>query len=1077
MVRQSFRWNPLIVGVLGLSMLATVGVSSTHAQVTLLFGSPTPRSWFDYGSWVTFGVFTPSFPPTEDDTGIINQFGGFVAKCELSAGSSPATAWELIIGSSGRGELNHVSGALEVGDRLTLGLSSGLGEYGILDGSLLADSIVLGQSNAYGDSGAGIFDMSGGSTVTSRRIIVGNGASSFYGNTFRQSGSAMNTVTGDLELGLLGPGTYENQGGWNKVHDLYVSAGAHAGVDGTVSAAVASSTYLITHSGSAPSGVLEVEHQAHIGGGVPLPGMFGTLNNDSGTISGLDPAAEAIVHTETGRMIGDGTYDIRVTFTDDDGLNLSFGKGTLTRSAVLAITPALTPGNTGAGEINATLAGRMLPGTARNIHWGGAPGPTDVQYSTAMADRPTIALRYAAGSVVGIAGVAAANIESRIRMLQFGQDMVATNGSVTTGAGPKGGEIRNITDPAGPITGIVRSGLSQNVGGDFDAALLGTAVLPKHQNPQIQVLHARASPLTGDGVLIGQIEPGLPYLAHGCFDDWSQPDPAVRRAFILGAPPAAGASTGHSTFVASLMVGYDPLGVQVDGQSQFEPAANRYNGGFGFVGVAPRARLYSIDSRSAAFDVAFATLAGVTEGAGGTLNRMKIINMSAGSASGAATGHDFEERVVDYHVETSGIVFVKSAGNDGQAAGGGVAYGSLTVPGGSYNGITVGNAEFDLSTGSSAYPQNFDAAHASVEPSSSRGPTNEAGTGRSKPDLVAQGTGGLGAFTMEEFDTRSATAAAWTTINDAAYPEDGNRGLYSTRSRNGPVARRATAVADPAPNTYTIPADSPNTGTSFAAPTVAGVAALMVERARKPDLFDVERRAEDPRVIKSVLMTTADKPGGWEKGQAGVAADNTTMVPLSYDWGAGLLDPVQAVDLLGNGRHPIGVHATSEGWDLDTIRPIDASPVTGLSGDVYFLDGVVGARPLIATLNWYRHVHAAGESFTEDPLVNLNLFLYSWDGSVPTLIESSNSIVDNLEHIYVDHLPSDGNYLLRVVGSDYAGRDSESYALSWDYTPKAVPEPGTLLLLFAGMAAGLGLWSRRKWTAVFIVGSACHGRQ
>jgi hypothetical protein len=300
---------------------------------------------------------------------------------------------------------------------------------------------------------------------------------------------------------------------------------------------------------------------------------------------------------------------------------------------------------------------------------------------------------------------------------------------------------------------------------------------------------------------------------------------------------------------------------------------------------------------------------------------------------------------------------------------------------------------------------------------------------------------------MEELN-----AAATSTQIDAAFPEEGNRGLYSTEAR----FYDALAAAPPAG----VPASVAQSGTSFAAPLVAGVAALMVEQARR----DFSPQAEDPRVIKSVLMTTADKPATWEPGRAGVAADDVSTIPLSYDWGAGLLDAVGAVALIDTPRQPLGLHVVTDGWNLDDIAPGHSSPLTGGAGHWYYFEDLLAMTPLTATLNWYRHVNVSpdGMTFTPTALVDLNLFLYTWDGITAALVAASNSSVDNLEHLYVASLPASSDYLLRVVGSDFAGREAERYGLSWEiFDPLPIPEPGTWLLLSVGMV-GLAGWTRAR---------------
>jgi hypothetical protein len=215
-------------------------------------------------------------------------------------------------------------------------------------------------------------------------------------------------------------------------------------------------------------------------------------------------------------------------------------------------------------------------------------------------------------------------------------------------------------------------------------------------------------------------------------------------------------------------------------------------------------------------------------------------------------------------------------------------------------------------------------------------------------------------------------------------------------------------------------------------------------------------------------MTSADKRADWNRGNPASAADDAnTAIPLSYDWGAGLLDPQGAVNVLKAGRSPLGVDANRDGWNLDTISPADSDPLSHLSGDVYFLDELAGLGEFTATLNWYRHVDTAsggGGGLVERPLANLNMFLYSWDGSSATVIAESNSTVDSVEHLWLD-IPFRGDYLLRVVGgSGFTG--SETYAISWDgdFHERPVPEPSTWALAICGIVAcgAVRRTSRRK---------------
>ena len=95
----------------------------------------------------------------------------------------------------------------------------------------------------------------------------------------------------------------------------------------------------------------------------------------------------------------------------------------------------------------------------------------------------------------------------------------------------------------------------------FGLAVGGNAVKPVHQDSNIELAHNLFS-LTGDGVKMGQLEPGQPYAVHGAFDRWESFDPAQLRLTYVGGGPAAGAADEHATRVASIMVGYDSLALR-----------------------------------------------------------------------------------------------------------------------------------------------------------------------------------------------------------------------------------------------------------------------------------------------------------------------------------------------------------------------------------------------------------------------------------------------------------------------------------------------------------------------------------
>jgi hypothetical protein len=766
--------------------------------------------------------------------------------------------------------------------------------------------------------------------------------------------------------------------------------------------------------------------------------------------------ASLIVNGSQARLYGAGTYDIRVFYDSDRNfgtfnnqpVSVVFPRNTLQVGAAHDIRAGLAPWNVGWGpppwflhQVD-RLRRQSLPNTAFNISWSaGAPGfAADVTYDTNVGT-PQVWVPFNPADVTGSRVVPARNVLPRVSLLQFGPTL--RTGNAQSPAGDYYALVRNITSRVDAPLGLV-FGKSENVQGDFDVAVMGKAVMPRHQIPAIRTLHERYG-LMGRGVRFGQIELSTPYLEHGAFDDWSRPEGL--RASVLG----QAWMDAHPTRVASIMIGYDPLGIQVNGLSRFEWSSVGINEGFGYTGVAPMGTLVSTraeinpQSKRLLYGEAMERLVGMRQDA-----RPVVVNISVGE-SGGSDGTSIDALMIDHYVTSSGIILTQAAGNEGWNPSKGVVYGSLSDPAGAYNIIAVGNAQFD----NPWYPTRFTIAAASVEPSSSRGPTNDE-RGRSAPHLVAMGTGNYTAYLMER-KRQGQNGRPFSEI-DPAFPVEGNRRLYSTQKRNHDP-RGAGVVPSPV---------EPVAGTSFAAPTVAGVAGLMWERAERFGDEQVRQKARDPRTIKSILMTTAEKPATWTRGQPGVTGANDTKVPLSYDWGAGLLSPVNAMDLLDRGFKPSGLaHThTGKGWGFDRVDEGMTSRIAGENrqGIFYVLQTPQNGTPFTATLNWYRHVTGpgGGSPFTATPPANLDLELYEWDrANTFTRIAISDAVHDNLEHIYLKAAPRLAEgwvWVLRVLSTGVARGTPETFAVSWAYM--AVPSPAALALLAA--AGVLSLARRRR---------------
>ncbi|MBI1190194.1 MAG: hypothetical protein GC200_05865 [Tepidisphaera sp.] len=904
-------------------------------------------------------------------------------------------------------------------------------------GSMTVSTIteVGGRSN----SAQGYYEISGSGSLTTKSLYIGRDAT---GSGMNYSSSQASTIQEDAYVGGRQRGFFTQNNGLVRVQrDL--SLGNFAGGrgewwvrNGTTS--IGRDAYIGW--ANKASGQLRIEKRAEVSLAKTMyVGQFGVTNDlqgeviNNGLIFASDANARIVVQGSKARMTGTGMYNVKVRYESDkifgnanQSVAVEFASGVLKRSNRFSPSAGLTT-RTGNAAARTAVTGASLPGTSVNINWGDADSPLSTNYNNVVAtkaDYTTIQSSFKPADVQGITGISAANLKGRVRLMQIGQRRW---NAADTELSNTSGQIVNLTTSVDAATGVV-IGKTADVYGSSDTTIIGKAVQPKAQDPTIESLHTTGDKLTGAGVLIGQLEPGLPDFDFGCFEDFTKA--SGLRASRNGA--AAGTSA-HATRVASIMTGYDPFGLQVDQQGRLVTAANGYGPDaapqMGFVGVAPGAALRSRSSSTGSGSAA--DVDGICSATDAGAGDMKIVNMSAGylQSRGAANprGTTVFERAIDRNVEAKHIVWVQAAGNDALNVAGG-PNGTLAIPAGAYNSIAVGNVVFDDPSGgvNIVHPTHFGANHAAIRLTSSQGPTAD---GRGRIDLVAQGVSNLDAFGYEGAGGL-----------DQTYGSSASRGLYSTQKRLSDTS-----------------APRGESGTSFAAPTVAGVAALMVDEARNHMHLPP---AEDPRVIKSVLQTSADKPADWTKGRGAADAGNT-HIPLSYTYGAGVLDPVGAVNLLKAGLPDNTQAITGDGWYWTNLMNEDTTGQRGkldngaigvLTGDAYILKSVMPDTPLTMTLNWYSHVDATN---TRSALDNIFLQLYEKDNTgiwQPLGDLRSDSTLDNLQHVWTFANAFDGGDILARVWSPNmipAAIGLEAYALSWQFTSN-VPTPGAIALLGLG---------------------------
>ena len=210
---------------------------------------------------------------------------------------------------------------------------------------------------------------------------------------------------------------------------------------------------------------------------------------------------------------------------------------------------------------------------------------------------------------------------------------------------------------------------------------------------------------------------------------------------------------------------------------------------------------------------------------------------------------------------------------------------------------------------------------------------------------------------------------------------------------------------------------APFDATSWATPSVAATAAMLRQNAP----------ANGKKVVslKSILLAGATKHQfpGWSR---------TLTRPIDSVFGAGQLSAYRSYHILNAGQQPASTTASVgiRGWDLNTTRA---------AGRLYFFDIAAGntAPALSALVTWNRTIGGAWPAASTSTLANLTLKLYAATGFTKgTLIDSSESAVDNIEHIYQPSLPP-GRYALEVTGD----ANSITYGLAWYSQPTVTIAP------------------------------------
>jgi hypothetical protein len=393
--------------------------------------------------------------------------------------------------------------------------------------------------------------------------------------------------------------------------------------------------------------------------------------------------------------------------------------------------------------------------------------------------------------------------------------------------------------------------------------------------------------------------------------------------------------------------------------------------------------------------------------------RAHVFNSSWGFEE--PTGNNTTTIGVDGMIHQSGAVGVVAAGNSGSGTNtvGGIAAG--------YNSISVGALRQDID----AIPYNRISTFSSRSPNSFFNAfTNQTiANARARIDIVAPG--------------ENLTLASLTTS--------------TSTSRN-------------------------NAGTSFAAPIVAGGAALIVDAGR--DLYSGNNRAIDGRVVKAVLMNSADKLPNWNNGQSLQSGVIRTTQSLDYTLGAGRMNLDQAFEqyvseAAGGSAGTTDVAGVTNG-DLGNVKNVgwDFGGVAINGSNFYYLDKMVEANSKVdVTLSWFidnnpgNLANFTGRAYRRYADLNLRVVEFDnlIDRNILGTIAESVSLYNSSEHLSFTN--STNRFLgIQVLhnGNHWNfnnDTNNEFYGVAW-HSFAAVPEPGSALIL--AVASGFLFIRRRR---------------